>query len=206
MSKIKFTYYPGCSSMESGKHLDESVRAITAKLDIELDEIADWNCCGASVGHVKTGPLPTYALSGRNLAKAREQGPFDVISPCAACYLNTHGVNERIKHDVTTRQQVNEALSAAGLAYEGDLHVRHVCEVLVNEVGDERIKHEVKKPLSGLPPWDRPCCTMRGQNAPVRLPPGPTRTPDSSCSPTSTSSPLPISPIPSTLSSAPLQT
>lgn len=150
MSKIKFTYYPGCSSMESGKHLDLSVRAISTKLDIELEEIADWNCCGASVGHVRCGPLPTYALSGRNLAKAREQGPFDIVSPCAACYLNTHGVNERIKHEVKTRQQVNEALSAAGMSYEGDLKVRHICEVLVKEVGNERIKHEVKNPLSGL--------------------------------------------------------
>jgi heterodisulfide reductase subunit B len=150
MSKVKFTYYPGCSSMESGKHLDMSVRAISTKLDFELETINDWNCCGASVGHVKCGPLATWSLSGRNLAKAREQGTADVISPCAACYLNTHSVNERIKTDGRARAEINEALSTAGLSYEGDLKVRHVCEVLVNHVGNERIKREVTNPLHGL--------------------------------------------------------
>lgn len=150
MKMTKFTYYPGCSSMESGKHLDISVRSISTKLEIQLNEISDWNCCGASVGHIKCGALPTHALSGRNLAKAREQGPADVVTPCAACYLNTHGVNERIKHDPKMHAQINEALSVAGMSYEGDLKVRHICEVLVNEVGIDRIAHEVKKPLHGL--------------------------------------------------------
>ena len=150
MSKVKFTYYPGCSSMESGKHLDISVRSVSTKLDIELETINDWNCCGASVGHVKCGPLATWSLSGRNLAKAREQGTADVISPCAACYLNTHSVNERMKNDSKARADINEALGTAGLSYQGDLKVRHVCEVLVNEVGTERIAHEVKNPLHGL--------------------------------------------------------
>jgi heterodisulfide reductase subunit B len=150
MSKVKFTYYPGCSSMESGKHLDVSVRAISGRLDIELETIDDWNCCGASVGHVKCGPLATSALSGRNLAKAREQGTADVISPCAACYLNTHAVNESMRDDAKARADINEALSVAGLSYDGELHVRHVCEVLVNHVGNERIAREVTNPLHGL--------------------------------------------------------
>jgi heterodisulfide reductase subunit B len=150
MSKVKFTYYPGCSSMESGKHLDHSVRSIAGRLDIELETIDDWNCCGASVAHVKCGPLATSALSGRNLAKARQQGTADVISPCAACYLNTHGVNESMRDDPKARADINEALSVAGLSYDGELHVRHVCEVLVNHVGNERIKREVTNPLHGL--------------------------------------------------------
>jgi heterodisulfide reductase subunit B len=150
MSKVKFTYYPGCSSMESGKHLDMSVRAISGRLDIELETIDDWNCCGASVGHVKCGPLATSSLSGRNLAKARQQGTADVISPCAACYLNTHSVNESMRDNPKARAEINEALSVAGLSYDGELHVRHVCEVLVNHVGNERIKREVTNPLHGL--------------------------------------------------------
>lgn len=146
----KFTYYPGCSSQASAVHLDRSLRAIAPKLGIELEDIDDWNCCGASVGHVEGGALPQTALSGRNLAKAREQGRQDVLTPCAACYLNTHGANEKIKNDVRTRNRVNEALGAARMSYEGDLNVRHACEVLVNEVGLEKIKGEVKNPLTGL--------------------------------------------------------
>ncbi len=146
----KFTYYPGCSSQGSARHLDESLRAVAPKLGIELQELDDWNCCGASVGHIGGGALPNTALTGRNLAKAEAQGPRDVVTGCAACYLNTHGGNEKIKSDVTLRRKVNEALSAADLSYDGDLQVRHMCEVIVNDVGVETIKEQVTNPLTGL--------------------------------------------------------
>ena len=69
----KFTYYPGCSSQGSARHLDESIRAIAPDLGIELEELDDWNCCGASVGVVGGGALPNLALTGRNLAMAQSQ-------------------------------------------------------------------------------------------------------------------------------------
>lgn len=145
-----FTYYPGCSSQGSGKHLDESIRAIAPDLGIGLEELDDWNCCGASVGHIEGGQLPNTALTGRNLAKAEQQGKRDVVTACAACYLNTHAGNEKIKKDVALRRQVNEALSAADMAYEEDLQVRHMCEVIVNDVGVDAIKEKVTNPLTGL--------------------------------------------------------
>ena len=55
----KFTYYPGCSSQGSGRHLDESLRAVAPKLGLELEELDDWNCCGASVGHIGGGRCRT---------------------------------------------------------------------------------------------------------------------------------------------------
>ena len=146
----KFTYYPGCSSEGSAAHLDTSVRAIAPKLGIELEDLEDWNCCGASVGHIEGGALPNAALTGRNLANAEKQGAQDVMTPCAACYLNTHGVNEKIKEDVNMRRKVNDALSAADMSYDADLQVRHACEVLVNEVGIDGIKEQVTNPLEGL--------------------------------------------------------
>lgn len=73
-----------------------------------------------------------------------------MLTACAACYLNTHGVNEKIKNDVRAKRRVNEALGAADLSYEGDLNVRHACEVLVNDVGMEKIKDQVTNPLTGL--------------------------------------------------------
>jgi len=109
-----------------------------------------WNCCGASVGNIGGGSLPTTALSGRNLAKAEEQQATDVITGCAACYLNTHGANERIKADIALRGKVNESLAAADMSYEANLQVRHACEVIVNEVGIEKIKERVTNPLEGL--------------------------------------------------------
>ncbi len=149
MSK-KYTYYPGCSSQGSGSHLDESLRAIAPKLGVELDDLNDWNCCGASVTHVAAGGLATKALSARNLANARQQGEQDVVTACAACYLKTHQANEKIITDEQTRNDLNEALGAAGLSYDGDLHVRHICEVMVNDVGVDKIKEQVTTPLDGL--------------------------------------------------------
>ncbi len=149
MSK-KFTFYPGCSSEGSGMHLDTSTRAIMAKLDVELEDIADWNCCGASVGELAAGHLPNAALSARNLAQARELGPQDVMTACAACYLNTHSANEEIRENEQTKADMNEALGAAGKSYDGTLLVRHACEVLVNDIGMEAIKSKVVNPLSGL--------------------------------------------------------
>ncbi len=146
----KYTYYPGCSSEGSGSHLDVSQRAIAPKLGIEMEEVNDWNCCGASVAHVDGGYLSTLALSARNLAQAREQGAQDVIVSCAACYLKSHCANEKIRGDEELRGQVNEALAAAGTSYDGDLHVRHACEVFVNDVGIDKIKEQVSNPLNGL--------------------------------------------------------
>jgi len=148
--KKTMTYYPGCSSQGTGKHLDESLRAVLPEVGIEMADIDDWNCCGASVGIIGGGQLPTLALTGRNLAKAREKGTNDVITGCAACYLNTHSGNEKIKSDVQKRADVNEALGAGGLKYDGDLRVRHACEVLVNDVGVEAIEKRATNPLKGL--------------------------------------------------------
>ena len=148
--KITFTYYPGCSSQGSARHLDESLRAIAPEIGLELVELDDWNCCGASVGQIGGGALPNTALTGRNLAKAAAQGPRDVVTGCAACYLNTHAGNEKIKSDVAMRARVNEALGAAELSYDDDLEVRHVCEVIVNDVGIDKVAVRVSNPLTGL--------------------------------------------------------
>jgi heterodisulfide reductase subunit B len=149
MSK-KFTYYPGCSSEASAVHLDMSLRAVLPKLGVEVEDIDDWNCCGASVGHIEGGKLANAALSGRNLAQARSQGENDVMTPCAACYLNTHETNEKIRDDAGFKDKINQALEAGGKSYDGSLHVRHACEVLVNDVGYDKIKEQVTKPLEGL--------------------------------------------------------
>ena len=146
----KFVYYPGCSSQGISKHLDQSLRAIVPALGLEMEEIDDWNCCGASVGNIGGGALPATALSGRNLAKAEKQQATDVITGCAACYLNTHGANEKIKADIALRGKVNESLAVADMSYQADLQVRHACEVIVNEVGIDKIKERVTKPLDGL--------------------------------------------------------
>ena len=149
MSK-KYTFYPGCASQGTGKHLDTSLRAVLPKLGVELKDVSDWNCCGASIGHVQQGHLPTVALTARNLSRARDNGPEDFVTGCPACYLNSHYFNEQVRENATFKTDVNEVLDAAGRSYDGSLHVRHICEVLVNDVGIDAVKANVKTPLKGV--------------------------------------------------------
>jgi heterodisulfide reductase subunit B2 len=144
------SYYPGCSSQGSGAHLDSSLRGVMNKVGIEFRDVEDWNCCGASVGHIDGGHMGMYALNGRNLANAQAAGSEDVVTPCAACYLNTHYHNEKIRENEQIKADVNETLAVAGKSYDGSLHVRHACEVLVNDVGMDNIKKQVTQPLTGL--------------------------------------------------------
>ncbi|KAF0145807.1 MAG: heterodisulfide reductase subunit B [Rhodospirillaceae bacterium] len=149
MSK-QYTFYPGCASQGTGKHLDTSLRAVLPTLGVTLKDINDWNCCGASIGHVQQGHLPTAALTARNLSRARDNGPEDFVTACPACYLNSHYFNEQMRENAAFKMKINEVLGAAGRSYDGSLYVRHICEVLVNDVGIDRIKKNVKKPLKGV--------------------------------------------------------
>ena len=82
---IRYAYYPGCSLHGTSREFDESLRAVAAELGVELAEIRDWSCCGASSGHT-TDHLLGVALPARNLALAEAQGYDAVMAPCAACY------------------------------------------------------------------------------------------------------------------------
>ena len=146
----KYTYYPGCSSEGSAAHIEVSTQAIAPKLGIELEDIEDWNCCGASVAHIDGGHLPIVSMAARNLANAREQGDHDIFVTCPACYLKTHSANEKMREDEDARGQINEALAAGGKSYDASLNVRFACEVLVNDIGLDAIKEQATNPLEGL--------------------------------------------------------
>ncbi|MGZ8437441.1 MAG: heterodisulfide reductase-related iron-sulfur binding cluster, partial [Candidatus Limnocylindrales bacterium] len=84
-----YLYYPGCSLSGSARAYAESLTAILAPLGVELHEIDDWNCCGATE-YLTISPLGGYALIGRNLALAERQrnGSSTLVAPCSACYAN----------------------------------------------------------------------------------------------------------------------
>jgi heterodisulfide reductase subunit B len=81
---MKVSYYPGCSLHGTAREYDESTRAVAHALGVDLEELPDWNCCGASSAHATDEDL-AKGLAGRNLAIAGKQG-MDLVVPCAACY------------------------------------------------------------------------------------------------------------------------
>ena len=148
---MKYSYYPGCSLEKSAEAYDVSTRAIAKPLGIEFVEIDDWNCCGATE-YIALNRMAAYALVTRNLAQARKNEGIDqLVAPCSACYLNLRKANQYLVDDTFLAEQVNIALSAGGLSYEpGTLKVRHLLDVVVNDVGYEAIQSKVTKPLQGL--------------------------------------------------------
>jgi heterodisulfide reductase subunit B len=92
MAKKSYSFYPGCSSQKaaSASNYTVSVDSMCDVLDIELNEIPDWNCCSASIGYAGGGELPRLALSARNMAISEQAHPGqDIVATCAACWLAT---------------------------------------------------------------------------------------------------------------------
>jgi heterodisulfide reductase subunit B len=147
---MKYAYYPGCSLQENAREFDVSVRAVMERLGVELVEIPDWTCCGASAAE-PVSELMNYALPARNLALAeKELSGLDVLAPCSACYLNLLKVNREVVGDKVLHGRVNAALDACGLAYEGRVRVRHILDVLVNDIGLEAVAGAVQGDLNGM--------------------------------------------------------
>ncbi|MCO5185967.1 MAG: CoB--CoM heterodisulfide reductase iron-sulfur subunit B family protein [Anaerolineae bacterium] len=148
----KYLFYPGCSLQRSARPYLDSLVAIKDDLDIELLEIDDWNCCGATE-YISVARLPAYALNGRNLALAANQsnGTSTVVAPCSACYLNLAKTDRYMRIDPDLNASVNDALAAGGLHYDpGTVTVRHLLDIIYHQIGIEAIKRKVVRPLTGL--------------------------------------------------------
>ena len=151
-TRLDYMYYPGCSMESSAKAYSDSLLAIKDDLGLNLKEIDDWNCCGATE-YVGISLTPAYALITRNLALAAEQanGANTVVAPCSACYLNLAKADHYMQERPVLGTRVNQALAAGGLHYDpGTLKIRHLLDVIINDVGLDRVKEKVVKPLKGL--------------------------------------------------------
>lgn len=147
-----YLYYPGCSMESSGRSYRESLEPVCEALGIQLAEISDWNCCGATE-YVSVATIPAYSLIARNLAIAagEKKDQTELVAACSACYLNLAKADHYMAEQPSLNASVNDALSAGGLHYDpGTLRVRHLLEVILNDVGLDAVKARVQKPLAGL--------------------------------------------------------
>ncbi|WP_428622679.1 CoB--CoM heterodisulfide reductase iron-sulfur subunit B family protein [Sedimenticola sp.] len=153
MAKKEVSYYPGCSSQTgaSSSNMMRATQTMCEELDIQLNEIPDWNCCGASIGYGGGGELPRLTLSARNIALSEQHNPGqEIVATCAACWLSTREAKERLHEDANMFRDANTALNEIKLQLNNQTPVRHMVEVLVEDIGFEAIKQKVKKPLEGL--------------------------------------------------------
>ena len=144
----RYLYYPGCSLRGTGKAYEESLLAVFKALNVELEELEDWNCCGATA-YMSIDEVSSFALAGRNLAIA-EKKKLDLLAPCSACFLVLNKAQRYIKEYPKVAETLEHGFKAAGLEYHGTAKVRHPLDVLINDIGMDQVKACIKKPLTGL--------------------------------------------------------
>ena len=142
---MKYAFFPGCSLESTARPFDLSTRAVCRALGISLEDIPDWVCCGSTPAHASSDSL-AIALPALNLQKAQAAG-LPVMVACASCYALLRTANHRI---VGAPEDRLRAERITGRPYDGDIEVRHVLDVLVNELGPDRIRATVRRPLAGL--------------------------------------------------------
>jgi heterodisulfide reductase subunit B len=144
----KYAYFPGCSLEKMALSYHRSTLETTRQVGVELHELEDWNCCGATA-YFHIDELLAYTLCARNLAMAEQQG-LDLVAPCSGCYKNSYFANARLKSEPDLAEHVNFALEADNLKFAGSIAVRHLLEVFAEDVGFEEIRSKVTHPLKGL--------------------------------------------------------
>ncbi|MBW2307032.1 MAG: CoB--CoM heterodisulfide reductase iron-sulfur subunit B family protein [Deltaproteobacteria bacterium] len=144
---FKYSYYPGCSLKGTAKEFEESALAVCRTLGVELVELPEWGCCGASSAH-NTNRLLSVALPVRDLIQARREG-MDVVVLCAACFSRLKTAQHEMARNEDLRRQVERVV---GAAYAGGVRIRHLLDVLRDDVGLEEIRKRVRKDISGLKP------------------------------------------------------
>ncbi len=142
---MKYAYYPGCSLESTAKEYGQSVKAVCHELGIELEELEDWNCCGASSAHCTNFRL-SHALAGRNLALAEKQG-LDIAVACAACFLRLKSTKHEFEVDARVKEELPHLI---GMPYEAKHDIHHLLGIVSNAAILPAVRKRVRKPLTGL--------------------------------------------------------
>lgn len=142
---MRLGYYPGCSLAGTAREFDQSLRAVMRLLDVQLQEIDDWSCCGASSAHAVSHTL-AHALPARNLALARQQGLDTVVAPCAACYNRLACTKHALAADPALQARVADAVGGE-LSQVAD--VINVVE-LFQRIGAERLTALRTRSMDGV--------------------------------------------------------
>ena len=142
---MRIPYYPGCTLNTKGKGFDYSARVSARELGLELVELETWNCCGATFPLLVDNMLDLVGPA-RVLVSARQEGQRLAVA-CSTCYNVLKRTNKVIRENPDSREKLNFFIEAD---YSGDLEVLDLLQILRDDIGFDKIKEAVKKPLSGL--------------------------------------------------------
>lgn len=143
----KFLIFLGCAIPYRVSAYEISARKILAKLGIELVEMPEFNCCGLPIDPVSHETM--MILAARNLALAEQQG-LNILTLCPGCGGTLKKINKILKTDKTLREQINSHLKESGPEFKGTIEAKHILQVLKEDVGLEKIKASITRPLTML--------------------------------------------------------
>lgn len=145
---MKYVYYPGCASEATTREAMDSTKAVCKKLGIELVELEELSCCGAGCVD-EINPDLAIGINARNFAIAEKLG-LDILTSCNTCLNVMETINEKLKKNPALLEKTNKTLKKIGLKYTGDVKVKHFLWVIVKDYGLDKLKENVKKPLTKL--------------------------------------------------------
>jgi heterodisulfide reductase subunit B len=146
---MKFGLFLGCNTPAIRPDVEQAIRLTMPKLGVELVDLEGYVCCPAFGTFPSTDEDSHLAVSGWNLSIAEQKG-LDLLVECGSCYSSLRMGREHILHDENKKARVNELLQPTGRSVEGKSNVRHVTDVLYNDVGLDAISKSISNSLEGL--------------------------------------------------------
>lgn len=148
MRRMKeFAFFIGCTAPVRAINYEASARRVLKKFDVNLVDIDEFTCCGYPLSAVKT--ITGLSFAAANLALAEEK-ELDILAICSACAGTLGKANKMLKTDEKIRDRVNEVISEMGLEYKGGVNITHISRFLYEDVGIEKIKESIVKPLNNI--------------------------------------------------------
>ena len=144
---MKFALFLGCNIPARVQQYNLSAMAILEKLNVDLVNIRDFNCCGYPLRNIDFKGFVLF--SARNLALAEKQG-LGIITLCKCCFGSLKKADHLMKEDSSLREEINAILAKDGLVYRGDTEVKHLLSVLYKDVGLTVLKEKVQVPFKKL--------------------------------------------------------
>ncbi len=146
---MKLIYYPGCTLKNSARNFDVSTVSSMAQLNVEVEELDRWNCCG-TVHALGAENVMNRVAPVTNLIRVKQAQANEFMTSCAMCYNTLKRANIDVKKNPDKLATINEFLNLEKTKYDGDVDVLHLLEYLRDRVGFDKLAAKVKKPLKGL--------------------------------------------------------
>lgn len=146
----EYTYYPGCSVKGTARPYESSLLAVFKTLDMKLNELKDWSCCGATM-YMSVNETMAFTLASRNMVLAKKEGK-EIVLPCSACYLAFRKAKDYIEKYPNVKKKVGKALSSIGMdvADVEGVTIRHPLDIIYTDLGLENLQKLIKRPLRKL--------------------------------------------------------